>query len=196
MLTIVSTTDPKPGRWILPVVIVALIGFTYLFVDALPPAEVAASTSTTSSTTTTTVPASTTSSTLPADIRAFIQETERFESEALALQADLELVNENWENREGGEPTLDETREGFEDVRDAAQELANQVAATVVPEPFPPAWPDTIIASQLLVTRADEVIDGLLAPDDGSGRRQAVIAYGEATAALIDQLDTVLALTP
>lgn len=196
MLTIVSTTDPKPGRWILPVVIVALIGFTYLFVDALPPAEVAASTSTTSSTTTTTIPESTTSSTLPADIRAFLQETERFESEALALQADLELVNENWENRETTGATLDETRQGFEDVRDAAQELANQIAATVVPEPFPPAWPDTIIASQLLVTRADEVIDGLLAPDDGSGRRQAVTAYGEATTAFIEQLDTVRALTP
>jgi hypothetical protein len=196
MLTVVSTTDPKPGRWILPVVILALIGFTYMFVNALPPADVAASTSTTSSTTTTTIPATTTSSTLPADIQAFLQEVERFEAEALALQADLELVNDNWENRENTGATLDETREGFEDVRDAAQELSNQVAATVVPEPFPPAWPDTIIAAQLIVSRADDVIDGLLAPDDGSQRRQAVTAYGEATTAFIEQLDTVRSLTP
>jgi len=196
MLSVVSTTDPKPGRWILPAVIVALIGFTYLFVNALPPADVAASTSTTSSTTSTTIAATTTSTTLPNDILAFIQEVERFEAEALVLQADLELTNDNWENRETTGATLDETREGFEAVRDAAQELSNQVAATVVPEPFPPAWPDTIIAAQFLVTRADAVIDGLLAPDDGSERRQAVIEYGEATTAFIQQLDAVLALTP
>jgi len=65
-----------------------------------------------------------------------------------------------------------------------------------VPEPFPPEWPDTIIAAQLLVTRAEAVIEGLLAPDDGSERRQAVIEYGEATTAFIQQLDAVLALTP
>ena len=34
-----SKEDPKHGRWILPVTIAALIGFTYLFVTALPPAE-------------------------------------------------------------------------------------------------------------------------------------------------------------
>jgi hypothetical protein len=196
MLTGVSATDPKPGRWILPVVILALIGFTYLFVNALPPAEVAASTSTTSSTTSTTVPATTTSTTLPNDILAFLQELERFDTETLALQADLELTNDNWENRVRTGATLTETRTAFEASRDAAQKLSDEVAATVVPEPFPPAWSDTIIAAQLLVSRADEVIDGLLAPDDGSLRRQAVIDYGEATTAFIQQLDAVIALTP
>ena len=196
MLTLVSTTDSKPGRWILPIVILALIGFTYLFVDALPPADVAASTSTTtSSTTTTTLPPSTTT-TLPNDILAFLQEIDRFETESRALQADLDQVNDDWEDRDRTGATLDQTRIGFENVRDAAQELSNQVAAATVPEPFPPAWTDTVVASQLLVTRADEVIDGLLAPDDGSDRRAAVIAYGEATTAFIQQLDAVRALTP
>ncbi|KAA3640452.1 MAG: hypothetical protein DWP92_03030 [Armatimonadetes bacterium] len=196
MLTPVSTHDPKPGRWILPVVIVALIGFTYLFVNALPAADVAASTSTTSSTSTTLAPTTTTSTTLPNAILAFLQEVDRFEAEAIALQAELDMVNEDWENRDDTGATLDETKAGFEAVRDGAQELSNQVAAAIVPEPFPPAWPDTIVAAQLLVTRADEVIDGLLAPDDGSLRRQAVTAYGDATTAFTAQLDTVRALTP
>jgi hypothetical protein len=196
MLTPVSTTDPKPGRWILPVVIAALIGFTYLFVDALPAADVAASTSTTApTTTTTTVPPSTTT-TLANDILAFLQEVDRFETESRGLQADLDQVNDDWENRDRTGATLDETRHGFEEVRDGAQELSNQVAAATVPEPFPPAWNDTVVASQLLVTRAQEVIDGLLAPDDGSERRVAVIAFGDATTAFIQQLDAVRALTP
>ena len=53
----VSKEDPKHGRWILPVVVAALIGFTYLFVNALPPAEIPVGT------TTTTVAAETTTTT-------------------------------------------------------------------------------------------------------------------------------------
>ncbi len=196
MLTLVSTADPKPGRWILPVVIVVLIGFTYLFVNALPPADVAASTSTTSSTTSTTLPASTTSSTLPNDILAFLQELDRFENLANDLLTDLNQANEDWENRGDTGATKDETEAAFTAVRDGAQDLANQVAATTVPEPFPPAWPDTIAAAQQLVTDAQAVIDGLNAPDDGSLRREAVTAYNTSTASFTAQLDAVRALTP
>lgn len=196
MLSFVSTTDPKPGRWILPVVIIALIGFTYLFVNALPAAEVAASTSTTSSTTSTTVPPSSTTSTLSNDILAFLQEVDRFEGVAINLQTDLDEVNADWENRTETGMTRDQAQTGFEAVRDGAQVLSNQVAATTAPQPFPPAWPATITSSQALVTAAQAVIDGLLAPDDGSLRRQAVTAYGEATTAFTQQLDDVRALTP
>jgi hypothetical protein len=193
----VSKTDPKPGRWILPIVIAALIGFTYLFVNALPVADVAASTSTTTSTTTTTIAPTTTSTTLPNEILAFLQELDRFEQIAISLQTELDQVNDDWEDRDRTGATLSETEAGFEDVRDRAQELSDQVAAASVPEPFPPAWqPDTIVAAQALPTTAQEVIDGLLAPDDGSQRRQAVEDYAAATTAFTDQLDVVRALTP
>lgn len=192
-----SKTDPKPGRWILPIVIAALIGFTYLFVNALPVADVAASTSTTTSTTTTTIAPTTTSTTLPNDILAFLQEVDRFEEMAIVLQSDLDEVNDDWENRDDTGVTLDETEAGFEDVRDRAQELSDQVAATSVPEPYPPEWqPATIVAAQQLPTIAQEVIDGLLAADDGALRRQAVEDYAAATTAFTDQLDVVRSLTP
>ena len=196
MLTHVSKTDPKPGRWILPVVIAALIGFTYLFVNALPAADVAASTSTTSSTTTTTSVPATTTTTLPNDILAFQQELDRFEGIAIALQTDLDQVNDDWENRDRTGVTLDETEAGFEEVRDAAQELADSVESTFVPEPFPPAWPATEDAADLLPVTAQAVINGLLEPDDGTLRREAVIAYDDATAAFIAELDNVRSLTP
>jgi hypothetical protein len=192
----VSKTDPKPGRWILPAVIAALIGFTYMFVNALPAADVAASTSTTSSTTTTTVAPTTTSTTLPNDILAFLQELDRFEEVAITLLTDLEQVNDDWENRDRTGMTVEEARAGFEAVKVGAQELSDEVAGTTVPEPYPPAWPATTIAAELLPVAAQKVIDGLLAPDDGTLRREAVIAYGDATAAFTDQLDVVRALTP
>jgi hypothetical protein len=193
MLPRVSKEDPKPGRWVLPIVIVALIGFTYVFVNALPEADVAASTSTTSSTTSTTVPAETTTSTLPTEVLAFLQEVDRFDGLALDLQTELNDVNTAWEARE---ISGDEAAAGFASVRDGAQQLADQVAATTVPEDFQPAWPDAITDAQALVTGADAVITGFEAPDDGSERRAAVTAYDAATAAFEDQLDVVRSLTP
>lgn len=189
-----SKEDPKPGRWILPIAIAALIGFTYVFVNALPAADVAASTSTTTTSTTTTAPTTTTSSTLPTDILAFLQEVDRFDGWAVDLQADLNTVNDQWE---ADEIDLTTALSGFESVRDGAQDLANQVAATTVPDPFAPAWPATITAAQGLVTAAQAVVDGLEAPDDGSARREAVQSYNEeATPTFLDQLDTVRSLTP
>ena len=48
--------DPKPGRWILPLIIVGMVGFTYLFTNSIdtvpevPDNEATASTTTTSTT--------------------------------------------------------------------------------------------------------------------------------------------------
>ena len=193
MLNAVSKEDPKPGRWILPIVIAALIGFTYVFVNALPAADIAASTSTTTSSTTTTVPETTTTTTLPTDILAFLQELDRFENVANELQTEMDSVNRA---REDG-ADFDDTLTGFEAVEDGAQVLANEVAASFVPDVFDPAWrPDTIAASQALVAQAQAVIDGLRAPDDGALRRAAVEEYAVKTTAFNDQLDVVRGLTP
>ncbi len=193
MLSLVSREDPKPGRWVLPMVIVVLIGITYVFVNSLPPADVAASTSTTSSTTSTTEPLLTTSSTLANDVLAFLQEVDRFDALSADLLTQLNQVNDQWEAREISQ---EEAGAGFAAVRDGAQDLANQVAATSVPDPFQPSWPDTITASQALVTAADAVITGFEAPDDGTLRRESVAAYQTTTVAFQDQLDTVRSLTP
>ena len=186
-----SKEDPKHGRWILPVVIAGLIGFTYVFVNALPAADIAASTTTTAPPTTTTVPPTTTTTTLPIDVQAFLQELDRFENVASDLETEMNNVNDA---REAG-ATFEDTLHGFEAVHDGAQELANQVAASSVPERFQPQWPDTILASQALVDQAQKVIDGLRAPDDGSLRRAAVAEYTVTTKAFNDQLDVVRGLT-
>jgi len=193
MLSGVSKEDPKPGRWILPIVIVALIGFTYVFVNALPVADVSASSTTTLPPTTTTTLAPTTTSTLPNDILAFLAEVDRFDVVAADLLVELNNVNSQWE---ANEIDVHDAESGFTTVRDDAQGLADQVAATTVPDSYQAAWPDTITASQELVTQADAVIAGLLAPDDGTLRRAAVQAYNDATIAFSTQLDEVRGLTP
>ncbi|MCL1598957.1 MAG: hypothetical protein M3094_07220, partial [Actinomycetia bacterium] len=135
----------------------------------------------------------TTTSTLPTDILAFLAEVDRFEAAAADLLVELNGVNEQWENED---IEYDAALDGFTKVHDDAQDLANQVAKTTVPDPYTPAWPDTITASQDLVVKAEAVIDGLKAPDDGTLRREAVQAYNDATVAFAAQLDTVRRLTP
>jgi len=192
MLIAVSKEDPKPGRWMLPIVVASLIGFTYVFVNALPAADIAASTTTLPPTTTTTIPQTTTSSTLPTDVLAFLQEVDRFENLANDLQDEMDAVNNARED--GG--SVAEAETGFNAVMDGAQDLANQVAAATVPSDFASAWPDTIGASQTLVTQAQAVLDGLHAPDDGTLRREAVAEYTVTTTAFNNQLDVVRGLTP
>ena len=188
-----SKEDPKHGRWILPIVIAGLIGFTYVFVNALPAADVAASTTTTSTTTTTAAPTTTTSTTLPADIKAFLLEVDRFEDVAKELDVELNSVNDAWEAKE---IDFDTAHADFTAVRDGAQVLADEVTATSVPDPYVEAWPETIALAEDLVVRADAVIAGLEAPDDGTARREAVAAYDTATADFLAQLDVVRAQTP
>ncbi len=137
MLRIVSKEDPKPGRWLLPIVIAALIGFTYVFVNALPAADIAASTTTTLPPTTTTIAQTTTSSTLPTDILAFLQELDRFENMANDLQTQMDEVNDARED----DGTVGDAEVGFEAVKDSVQDLANQVAATSVPDAFTSGGP-------------------------------------------------------
>lgn len=192
-----SKEDPKHGRWILPVVIAALIGFTYLFVTALPPAEIPVGTTTTvvASETTTTAPTETTT-TLPADIAAFLSLVDGYEATANTIANDIDDANTEWENRADGVPSFEDTLATFEAAKVEAQTLSDNVAATNPPDSYTAAWPDSITAAAALPPGVDTVIEGLRAPDDGTARREAVDAYEVLTTEFLASLDLVRAATP
>jgi len=191
----VSKEDPKHGRWILPAVVAALIGFTYLFVNALPPAEIPVGTTTTvvAGETTTTTAAATTTTTLPADIAAFLQLVNGYASDATKINSDIDTANTA---RENGEAEFAETLAAFEAAAVEAQTLSDNVAATNPPDIYAAVWPDAVTAAAALPTGANAVIDGLRAPDDGTARREAVAAYAVLTDDFLTALDAVTAATP
>jgi hypothetical protein len=191
----VSRQDPKPGRYILPVVVAALIGVTYVFVNALPPADITTSSTSAnaSATATTTAAGTSTTSTLPSEAVAFLAEVDRFEAVAAENLVRLNDVNSQWE---ADEIEFSETKNGFTEVRDSSQNLTDQMAAATVPETYQPAWPDTLVAAQDLVAKATAVIAGLEAPDDGTLRQQGVQAFNDASIAFADQLDVVRGQIP
>ncbi|MEA2024205.1 MAG: hypothetical protein U9N79_07960 [Actinomycetota bacterium] len=193
-----SKLDPKHGRWILPVVVAALIGFTYLFVTALPPAEIPVGTTTTAagSDTTTSVPDETTTTTLPADIAAFLRLADEYEATAKSIANDIDDANTAWENREGDVPSFVDTRDAFGAAKVEAQSLSESVAATSPPDAYSTVWPDTVTAAATLPPGIDAILEGLAAPDDGTARREAVDAYETLTEEFIATLDVVRAATP
>lgn len=193
-----SKEDPKHGRWILPVVIAALIGFTYLFVTALPPAEIPVGTTTTvvASQTTTTAPTETTTTTLPADIAAFLSLVDGYEATANTIANDIDDTNTAWENRADGVPSFEDTLAALEAAKVEAQTLSDSVEATNPPDAYTAVWPDSITTAAALPPGVDAVTDGLRAPDDGTARREAVDAYEVLTAEFLASLDLVRAATP
>lgn len=190
-----SKEDPKHGRWILPLVVAGLIGFTYVFVNALPAADIAASTTTTSSTTTTVVQ-TTTTTTLPAEIRGFLNDVVRFETTATDLLTAAREANDAWENRDETGVTFDQTLVAFEAIAAETRTLADEVAEVTVPDPYVDLWPAAISSSEDMAVAALAMIDGLRASDDGSARREAVAAYEAAGAEFLAALDAVGGVTP
>lgn len=194
-----SKEDPKPGRWILPAIVVALIGFTYLFVNALPPAEIPVGTTTTiaAQSTTTTVPElETTTTTLPPEIAAFLRLVDDYAATANLIADDVDATNTAWEERADGVPSFNDTLAAFEADQAEAQTLSDNVEGTNAPDAYAAVWPDAVAAAADLPTGVNAVIEGLRAPDDGTARREAVAAYEELTAAFLAALDEVKAATP
>lgn len=190
-----SKEDPKHGRWILPVVVVALIGITYLFVNALPPAEIPVGTTTTvvASETTTTTVAGTTSTTLPSDLAAFLQLVDGYASDATTIAGEIDAANTAWENDEA---SFADTLASFEASRVDAQTLSDNVEATNAPDIYAAVWPDAVAAAAALPTGVDAVIEGLRAPDDGTARREAVAAYAVLNDDFLTTIDAVKDATP
>ena len=195
-----SKEDPKHGLWILPVVVAALIGFTYLFVNALPPAEIPVGTTTTvvasGSTTTTTSGGTTTTTSLPPDIDAFMRLLDGYAGDATQIQSDLDAANDAWENRADDVPSFNDTLAAFETALVEAQTLSDNVAATNPPDAYTSVWPASVAAAAELPPGAQAAIDGLRAPDDGTARREAVAAYGVLTDDFLATIDAVKAVTP
>ena len=187
-----SKEDPKHGRWILPLVIAGLVGLTYSFVNALPPAEVPLGTTTIPPTSTTLTP-ETTTTTLPADIEAFLLLLDGYEATAVQIQTSIDETNDAWET---DAISFSETLDRFTAAQVEAQTLSDSVAATNPPEAYTEAWPDAVTAAAGLPPGVDDVIAGLRASDDGTLRREAVAAYAILTQAFIDALNVVRNATP
>lgn len=175
--------DPKHGRWILPLIIVAMIVLTFTFVNSLEPASTEAGTTTT----TTTQPPPTTT-TLPSEVAAYLVSLDAFESQARGFQDQLVGVNDDWENRT---ITQGETEDGFLGVRDAISVWESEVNLAEVPASLAAGHVDLVQAIEDLAPKIDDVVLGLLAPDDGTLRRTAINEFRNEVQDVLDAIDVL-----
>jgi hypothetical protein len=167
--------DPKHGRWILPVIIVAMVVLTYTFVNGIEPAvsptggpsggeDPPFPTTPTSSTTT-----------LPPNVAAFMVTLDIFENQLDQFSNEAERINAAWDSRSA---TFGETRASLETLKLELEQWENDVAQVDgVPPDLAEGHVNLVIEVSDLALKVEDIILGLEAPDDGTLRRSATAEY-------------------
>lgn len=184
----VSKEDPKHGRWILPLVVLALVVFTFTFVNNLPAAETPTSTTAAAgdqTTTTTPEEETTTTTTLAPEVVAFVST-----ADALAGQAD-ELRNRAQTTNDDYAETDDYTaaREGLSDLRADTTAFIESVDGVVVPDAAADTWTDVTTAAAAMQAAADDMFDGLTNQPGPEERLNALNEYNIAAATFVQEID-------
>lgn len=186
--------DPKPGRWILPLVILAMIAFTYFFVRELPEATPGSTVAGGDSTTTTLGGDGSTTSTVagPVDpaVQAYVDEVQAISSDLSTQGSELQTTNAGFD----ADPREIEFRDAvtrFEAVIDATQELLGRMEGLTAPEGFDANHQALLNEMTTAVGAAEDALAGLQSDDPGVIRRSAVEAYGNAVAGFAEEV-TVL----
>lgn len=179
--------DPKPGRWILPLVILGMIAFTYFFVRQLPEASpdttlIGAPDDTTTTTTAngnteTTEPEG---SELDPDTQAYLAELDALNSELQLLGTEIVTVNDAFD-ADPREIEFPEAEDRFEAVAASTGDLAERLGALTVPVGLEENQEALQRAMDLAADAANDALAGLRSTDTGELRRTAVEAYTIAT---------------
>lgn len=185
-MTPVSREDPKHGRWILPLVVLALVAFTFTFVNALPPAEnVTTTVAAGSETTTTTEPTpETTTTTLAPEVVEFIATADTLSTSATEMNGRAQTVNDDYDV--AGYET---TRNGLSELRADTTEFETTVAAVVVPEAAAEQWGNVTTAATAMRIAADDMLDGLINTSGPEKRLAALDEYNIAAATFTQAID-------
>lgn len=181
-----SKYDPKHGRWILPLVVLGLIVFTYWFVNALPEGEVADATTTLAgSETSTTTGESSTTTTLPAGVQDFVTLVDGLSTRVSDLATESQTINDDFDSdAEGFTPTRDAMR----DLQTEVETLETEINNAHVPEAAIVAWSDVISVSQAMSDAAAEMFDGLVNTEGSEKRLEWAGTLQETATQLVQSL--------
>lgn len=175
--------DPKPGRWILPLVLLAMIAFTYFFVSALPEASpdttlVAGDATTTSAPdgTGTTEPDTGDGGPLPPATQEYLTEIESVNSDLQVLVTDMVTVNDQFD-ADPREIEYSDIEARMDTIASETQVLADRIAALTPPEGLESNQTTLSSAIDLCAVAAAEALEGLRSADTGEFRRAAVATY-------------------
>ena len=192
-------SDPKPGRIVLPLVLIGMIATTYTFVnrvstnnelDITTPVEVEEEVveEVTEETTTTN-----TTTTLPDNYVAYLEEITAEKIQATELGKKVLEANQNWDDKS---VTYQEAKVEFRDFIDDAEQFV-----TTVTEPGPPNEFAFLVASHeelktlvnLIYEDTVELLAGLESSDTGEQRAAALDAFNRDLDLFINKIEEIVA---
>lgn len=183
--------DPKPGRWILPLVILGMIAFTYFFVRELPGASTDTTLPTGSGTNTSTTVAGngtgnggTTASTqsqnpLDPDTQTYLDTIDSINEDLQVQRTEIVTVNDGFD-ADPRDVEYDDAVSRFEAVANATQALADQLSDLTPPAGLEDNHTSLQAALDLAAVSANEALAGLKSTDTGERRNTAVDSYVQA----------------
>jgi len=188
----VSKEDPKHGRWILPLVVLALVLFTWTFVNNLPPAPTPTTTTAGAEdrTTTTDAPEETTTTTLAPEVVAFAATVDALSARADELRADAQTINDEYDAETTG---YGATRDALSELRIATTEFNDEVGEIDVPVNATDEWSNVTTAAAAMQIAGDDMLDGLVNTSGPEKRLGALEEYNIAAATFTQAIDAAKA---
>tara|TARA_X000000368_G_scaffold313733_1_gene251359 strand:- start:992 stop:1612 length:621 start_codon:yes stop_codon:yes gene_type:complete len=195
--------DPKPGRLVLPLVLIGMIATTYTFVNRVATnndlnvldvqEEVAVVEEETTDDTTTT---STTTTTLPLEVVTYLEEIQGEKVQSDELGQKVVEANENWDDRENTGLQYQEAKDEFANFIEDAEQFV-----TTVSEPGPPnTFANLVTSHEELKVLADliyedtkELLEGLTSSDTGERRAAALDSFNKNLALFQQKIEEIIA---
>ena len=192
--------DPKPGRLILPLVLIGMIATTYTFINRVATQndlELVESEEVTEEISTEPVEETTTSTstttTIPEDVVKYLEEITGEKIQAIELGKKVLETNQRWDDKA---TTYQEAQQEFQEFID---DFANFVI--VFTEPGPPvvqsnlnsSHDELVILVNLIYDDTQELLEGLTAPDTGERRTAALESFNSNLDLFIERIEQVVA---
>ena len=193
--------DPKPGRLVLPLVLIGMIATTYTFINRVAtnndleiepsveqvivePDEEPVSEDTTT----------TTSTTLPQEVVTYLEEISSEKIQSIDLATKVLEANDKWDNED---ITYQEAKDEFANFIEEAQQFVETVS-----EPGPPTTFAGLVKSheelkslvELIFADTEELLSGLTSSDTGERRSAALDSFNNNINLFQEKIDEIVAI--
>ena len=193
--------DPKPGRLVLPLVLIGMIATTYTFINrvatnnnleiepsveevVIEPDEEPVSEDTTTTTTTT----------LPGEVVTYLEEISSEKIQSIDLATKVLEANDKWDNED---ITYQEAKDEFANFIEDAQQFVETVS-----EPGPPTTFAGLVKSheelkslaELIFADTEELLEGLTSSDTGEIRSAALDSFNNNINLFQEKIDEIVAI--
>ena len=196
-------SDPKPGRLILPLVLIGMIATTYTFInrvttnnnlevinieentdEEIVSEEVVDETTTTSTTTT-----------LPENVVAYLEEIQAEKIQSTELGKKVLETNERWNNKD---TSYQEAQQEFKEFISDAEQFVGTVT-----DPGPPTSNASLVSNHeelkvlvnLIYEDTKELLEGLTASDTGERRSAALSSFNSNLGSFQQKIEEIIAFS-